>query len=104
MPISISKHILQYNIENIEKKSYAIDSEFLSFKNEFYKAANNVKLNNLGILSDYIYIDINDTCEHSIIKLIYAIINHKTIKNENHKLNMPILTYQSKTHATFFNN
>lgn len=63
-----------------------------NFENDFYHAINNPGIGDCGLLSDFWYIDMDNTWEHPIMKLVLAITNYK--KNPNNAyINTPIFIY-----------
>lgn len=76
------------------KENYAADLEAKSFQNDLYNIVNSKKISDSGLLNGFLYINIGNTREYSIIKLVLAITNHKK-KSNNKNTNLPILIYKN---------
>lgn len=74
-----------------------------NFENNLHHAVNNLGIGDSSLLSGYLYIDMDDTGKHFIIKLILAIINDE--KNPNNiYIDALILTYTNHDHSVPWNN
>lgn len=102
MLVSILSRVLQYDKDIQERESYIADLEMENFENDFHHAINNTRISDSGLLSGYLYIDIDDTQEHPIIKLVSVITCHKR-KFNNEDANTSILTYKNSGHIIFLN-
>lgn len=73
-----------------------------NFENDFYHVVNNTRIGNLGLLSGYLYTNVNDSQVHLTLKLVLAITNHNSRSNNNN-INSSILTYQNNKRVTLLN-
>lgn len=90
--VGILNRILQCNEDIQDKEGYAPNLETENFENDLHHIANHIKIGDSGLLSGYLYTNVDDTRENSTIKFVSAITNHKNISN-NDKTNSPIFTY-----------
>lgn len=80
MLIDISNNILKYKSNLIKQKNYTINLGSNNFENKLHHIINAAGSDNLGYLSSWLYINIDNTCKHPTIKLVLVLANHKNLE------------------------
>lgn len=91
----IANRILQSDKNIQERKGYTINLDIVNIRNNLHYVIKNIVIDNSGLWSGCLYIDIDDTCEYPIMKFVLAITNDKNKLNNNYT-NFPIFTYQNR--------
>lgn len=97
--IGISFEILQCNYHHKDQKKYLANLNTNNYKNKLYYIVDSVKLDTNKILSDYFYININNTQTYLILKLISVITNYKNNAVFSQDIKLLILTYINKNNS-----
>lgn len=61
MPTNISSKVLQCDEDIQEREGYVADLEIENFENDLHHTVSNTRISNSGLLSDCLYIDIENT-------------------------------------------
>ena len=97
MPVGIASYVLQFDPDISKQEGYSVDLKANSFENKLHHTFNAAGLNDLGSLSGFLYIHVNNTQEHPTKKLILASIIYKDLETPlNLALETPIFTNQNR--------